>query len=183
MLFNYFMDNLSHDIAIAEKEGRYSDVIRDLYGDKNMAVTHLSSHDIYTNPITSATCTVHELKVDKGFSWEQALARLRQAQKDADPKQDHNNSQDGPVDFKGGFYETKNLVLRSAARLASFHSTLIPCNCLIADARWAYMPFASTVILTSTADSISHLSCLKGPWKECHRLDDGHPETKLPWRI
>ena len=77
------MDNLSHDITIAEKEGRYSDVIRDLYGDKNMAVTHLSSHDIYTNPITSATCTVHELKVDRasvGSKRSPAYARRKKMQ-------------------------------------------------------------------------------------------------------
>ena len=38
-VFNYFMDTLSYDIAAAEKEGNYSDAIRDLYGDPNITVT------------------------------------------------------------------------------------------------------------------------------------------------
>lgn len=42
---------------------------------------------------------MHTLKVDRGMAWEVALARLRQAQ------EEH-----GEHAFKGGFYETRNMV-------------------------------------------------------------------------
>lgn len=121
MVFNYFMDTLSHDIGVAEKEGNYSDAIRDLYGGDtevlnvctrvcavcvrscmcngcyelkldmtfkqtecgvgfhirtNAMTCHVTpmgswicvqvslekSEEFYTDPITSATCSVHTLK-------------------------------------------------------------------------------------------------------------------------
>ena len=93
-IFDYFMDTLSHDIAVAEKEGHYSDAIRDLYGDS--VVTLQKSEDFYTDPITHATCSVHSLHVDRGMEWEAALSRLQKAQEEQD--------------FKGGFFESKNMV-------------------------------------------------------------------------
>ena len=93
------MDTLSHDIAVAEKDGNYSDAIRDLYGDPNFTVSLQQSEVIFTNPFTKAQCLVHTLKVDRGMAWEVALERLRQAQKEV-----------GEHTFKGGFYETKNMV-------------------------------------------------------------------------
>ncbi|MGB1594326.1 MAG: strawberry notch C-terminal domain-containing protein, partial [Promethearchaeia archaeon] len=93
-IFDYFMDTLSHDIAVAEKEGHYSDAIRDLYGDS--VVTLQKSEDFYTDPITHATCSVHSLHVDRGMEWEAALSRLQKAQEEPD--------------FKGGFFESKNMV-------------------------------------------------------------------------
>jgi len=92
------MDTLSHDIAVAEKDGNYSDAIRDLYGDPNFTVNLEQSEVIFTNPFTKAQCLVHTLKVDRGMSWEVALERLSQAQKEVGEA------------FKGGFYETKNMV-------------------------------------------------------------------------
>jgi hypothetical protein len=100
-LFNYFMDTLLHDKTVAEAAGQYSDAIRDLYAGSK--VTLEKSEDIYTDPITSAVCSCHTLSVDKGMSWDDALARLHQAQKSAGLKEP-------PEAFNGGFYETKNNV-------------------------------------------------------------------------
>jgi len=103
LVFSYFMDALSHDIKVAEEEGNYSDAIRDLYGGESIDVKWKGCEEVYKNPVTSATCVVHTLLVDRGLTWETAMARLKQAKEDAE-------STDDQLDFQGGFYETKNMV-------------------------------------------------------------------------
>lgn len=98
MLFNYFMDTLSHDIAQAEREGKYSDTIRDLYSGENISVTLQTTKDIFVNPITEAVVRAYHLLVDRGMPWDQAFARFQ------------SGKQSRGLTFKGGFYESKNQV-------------------------------------------------------------------------
>lgn len=94
-LYLYFFSVLQHDIATAQKEGRYSDAITDLFGGDGTEVQRAEPpKKIYTDPLTGSTCAVHNLKVDRGLSWEKALARLEAA---------------GAED-RNGFYESKREV-------------------------------------------------------------------------
>ena len=75
-LFHYFFSVLEYGISSAIKEGRYTDSITDLFG-AECVVERIKVEDIYKDHISGATSVVHTLRVDRGLSWESALAKLQ----------------------------------------------------------------------------------------------------------
>jgi hypothetical protein len=75
-LFHYFFSVLEYRISSAVKEGRYTDSITDLFGAESL-IESIKKEDIYKDHVTGATSVVHTLRVDRGLSWESALAKLQ----------------------------------------------------------------------------------------------------------
>ena len=75
-LFYYFFCILEHATASAIKEGRYTDAITDLFGPESV-IEHIKVEEVYKDHVTGGTSAVNTLRVDRGLTWEAALAKLQ----------------------------------------------------------------------------------------------------------
>ncbi len=75
-LFHYFFCILEHATTSAIKEGRYTDAITDLFGPESV-IERIKMEEVYKDHVTGATSAVHTLRVDRGLTWQAALAKLQ----------------------------------------------------------------------------------------------------------
>jgi len=78
-LYHYFFCVLQHAIAVAVREGKYSDQITDLFGADYNTVTLESTEEVYRDSVTGSNCSTYRIKVDRGINFERASAMLSQA--------------------------------------------------------------------------------------------------------